>query len=62
VGRKKFLKCDIFNYVQIKNHKKWQSEKQNKIRKGFFVKLYSIRNKNIFSFLELLSLCPVKAM
>jgi hypothetical protein len=34
VGRKKFLKCDFFNYMKIKNHKKWESEKQNKIRKG----------------------------
>jgi hypothetical protein len=34
VGREKFLKCDFFNYITIKNHKKWESEKQNKIRKG----------------------------
>jgi hypothetical protein len=34
VGREKFVKCDFFNYIKIKNNKKWESEKQNKIRKG----------------------------
>jgi hypothetical protein len=31
VGREKFLKCDIFNYIKIKIPKKWESEetKQN---------------------------------
>jgi hypothetical protein len=24
VGREKFLKCDFFNYIKIKNHKKWE--------------------------------------
>jgi hypothetical protein len=28
VGRKKFLKSDLFNYTKIKNHKKWESKKQ----------------------------------
>jgi hypothetical protein len=27
VGREKFLKCDFFNYIKIKDHKKWESEK-----------------------------------
>jgi hypothetical protein len=27
VGREKFLKCDFFNYIKIKNHKKCESEK-----------------------------------
>jgi hypothetical protein len=27
VGRKTFLKCDFFNCIKIKNHKKWESEK-----------------------------------
>jgi hypothetical protein len=27
VGREKFLKCDFFNYIKIKSHKKWESEK-----------------------------------
>jgi hypothetical protein len=29
VGRETFLKCDsfFFNYIKIKNHKKWESEK-----------------------------------
>jgi hypothetical protein len=27
VGREKFLKCDFFNYIKIKNHKKWESAK-----------------------------------
>jgi hypothetical protein len=26
-GRGKFFKCDIFNYIKIKNYKKWESEK-----------------------------------
>jgi hypothetical protein len=30
----KFFKCDFFNYIEIKNYKKWESEKQNKFRKG----------------------------
>jgi hypothetical protein len=32
VGSEKFLKRDFFNYIKIKNLKKWESEK--KIRKG----------------------------
>jgi hypothetical protein len=31
VGRKMFLKCNFFNYIKIKNHKKWESEITNKI-------------------------------
>jgi hypothetical protein len=27
VGREKFLKCDFFNYIEIKNHNKLESEK-----------------------------------
>jgi hypothetical protein len=27
VGREKFFKCDFFNYIKIKNDKKWASEK-----------------------------------
>jgi hypothetical protein len=27
VGCEKFLKCDFFNYIKIKNLKKWESEK-----------------------------------
>jgi hypothetical protein len=27
VGREKFLKCEFFNYIIIKNHKKWKIEK-----------------------------------
>jgi hypothetical protein len=23
VGREKFLECNFFNYIKIKNHKKW---------------------------------------
>jgi hypothetical protein len=35
VGREKFLKCDSFNYIKIKNYKKWKSEKnQTKLEKG----------------------------
>jgi hypothetical protein len=34
VGRENLLKWDFFNYIKIKNHKKWESEKQNKSRKG----------------------------
>jgi hypothetical protein len=38
-----FLNVICFNYIKIKNHKKWESEKtKNKIRKGSFVKLYSV--------------------
>jgi hypothetical protein len=34
VGREKFLKFDSFNYIKIKDHKKWESEKtKQKIRK-----------------------------
>jgi hypothetical protein len=28
VGREKFLKRDFFNYIKMKNHKKWESEKK----------------------------------
>jgi hypothetical protein len=36
VGREKFLKCDFFNYIKIKNRKKWESEKtkQNEKREN----------------------------
>jgi hypothetical protein len=34
VGREKFLKCDFFNYIKIKNHEKFESEKQTKLEKG----------------------------
>jgi hypothetical protein len=34
VSSEKFMKCDSFSYIKIKNHKKWESEKQNKIRNG----------------------------
>jgi hypothetical protein len=27
LGRKRFLKCDFFNYIKVKNHEKWESEK-----------------------------------
>jgi hypothetical protein len=27
VGHERFLKCDVFNYIKIKNDKKWESEK-----------------------------------
>jgi hypothetical protein len=27
MGRQKFLKCDFFNYIKIRNHEKWESEK-----------------------------------
>jgi hypothetical protein len=54
MGREKFLKCDFFISVNIKNHKKWESEK-TKLEKGkkirhiiYAVKLYLIINKNIF--------------
>jgi hypothetical protein len=30
VAREKFLKF-VFNYIKIKNHKEWESEKTNKI-------------------------------
>jgi hypothetical protein len=34
-GREKFLKCDFFNYIKIKNHKKWESDKnKTKLEKG----------------------------
>jgi hypothetical protein len=33
VGREKFMKCEFFNYIKIKNHRKWESKKQNKIIK-----------------------------
>jgi hypothetical protein len=26
-GRDKILKCDFFNYISIKNHKKWEIKK-----------------------------------
>jgi hypothetical protein len=35
VSREKFLKCDFFNYIRIKNHKNWESEKnKRKLGKG----------------------------
>jgi hypothetical protein len=27
VGSEKFLKCDFFNYIKIKSHKKLENEK-----------------------------------
>jgi hypothetical protein len=33
-GSRKVFKMCFFNYIKIKNHKKWGSEKQNKIGKG----------------------------
>jgi hypothetical protein len=33
VGREKFLKSDFSDYIKIKDHKKWESERKNKIRK-----------------------------
>jgi hypothetical protein len=33
VGREKFMKCDFFNYIKIKNHTKWESEKTKQNQK-----------------------------
>jgi predicted HAD superfamily hydrolase len=33
VGRQKILKCDFFNYIKIKNHKKWKSEKTKQLER-----------------------------
>jgi hypothetical protein len=49
VGREKFLKFDFFNYMKIKNHKKWESKNKTKLEKG--KKRHNIRR--ILYFLEL---------
>jgi hypothetical protein len=51
VGRKKFLKWDFFNYVKIKNHKKWESEKaRTKLEKGKKIRHTIYAVYYIFSF------------
>jgi hypothetical protein len=42
VGREKFLKCDFFNYIKIKNHKKWEIEKTKQNEKRVKNKAYNV--------------------
>jgi hypothetical protein len=34
LGREKFLKCNFFQCIKIKNRYKWESEKRTKLEKG----------------------------
>jgi hypothetical protein len=61
VGNETFLKFDFFNYIKIKNHKKWESEKTKQNYKRVKNKAHNIRRILYFFLLELLFLSS-KAM
>jgi hypothetical protein len=43
MGREKFFKGDFFNYIKIKNRKKWESEKTKQNLKRVKNKAHNIR-------------------